>query len=298
MPSKTSLPRASSVTHEHLLACLNTVARFGDGGDAGSTFRILDVGCGDGKMMAYVCRCLQLLYPAQDIEIYGFDVLDHGLQPKQFMQRTVAKLSDDLPSIDWSKRVFAVSVNDPWPFTDKFFDMVISNQVMEHVKEPSRFLAEHFRVLRAGGYGIHLFPLKHYIYEGHLLLPVVHRIDSWNCMRTYIKMLSMVGLGKYREHNRIHGVECNEFAKRHADYIYFLTHYLTEGEALNIARAAGFRASFTFSREFYVAKLRSLLGLEQAQRYTFAGRGIGDALSVKLLRYLSSVTLVLEQRNV
>lgn len=248
-------------------------------------------------MIAYVLNCLQLIHPAQKIDIYGFDVLDHGIQPTQFMQRAISKLSEDCPNIDWSKRLFAVSVKEPWPFSDEFFDVVLSNQVMEHVRAPSRFLAEHYRVLCSGGYGLHLFPLKHYIYEGHLLLPWVHRIKSWDYLRTYIKGLSRIGLGKYRAHHRAYGVTCNEFAERHADYVYFLTHYLTEDEALAVSRTAGFRASFKFSHEFYFAKLRSLFGWEPAQRYRFQGRAFSDAIAVKFLRYLSSVTLTLEKQN-
>jgi SAM-dependent methyltransferase len=295
----TSLPRATSITHTHLFACLNTVLqerRTNVGGAAGA--RILDAGCGDGALIAHVWRCLQILYPDQTIEIYGFDVLDHGVQPREYMEKTIAKLTTECPGVEWRERVAAIKTDDPWPFADDFFDVILSNQVLEHVREPERFLREHFRVLVPGGHAFHLFPLKHYVYEGHLLLPWVHRIRSWDHLCSYIDFLSRFGLGKFAEHHRATGISRAEFARRHADYVYFWTHYLVEREALDVARSVGFRASFKFSKEFYTAKLRSLLKREPRSRYGVEGRAFADSVWVKLLRYLSCVTLTLRKENV
>jgi SAM-dependent methyltransferase len=295
-----SIPAASSITHEHVFACLNTRlhAHFVREPENPRPLRVLDAGCGDGRMMSYFWKCLQELYPSKQIELYGFDVLDHGVQPKEFMQRAVSRLSEECPGTDWTQRTVGIRVNEPWPFPEAFFDVVVSNQVMEHVSAPRQFLAEHFRVLVQGGSGFHLFPLKHYIHEGHLLLPLVHRIRSWDYMRTYIEALSALGLGKYPEHRRASGVSRKEFAERHADYIYFWTHYLTESQALDIAKSAGFRASYRFTREFYSSKLRSLARARRRARYATDARSWMDAMSVKLLRYASSVTLSLEKQNV
>src|SRR5688572_26245913 len=177
----TALPRAASITHAHLMACLNTALcerRFGI--DQPVELRILDAGCGDGELIAHISRSLQILHPGNKIDIYGFDVLDHGVQPREFMARTIAKLTATCPGIDWPERVAAIKLGDAWPFANDFFDVVISNQVLEHVSEPERFFRDHFRVLAPGGHAFHLFPLKHYVYEGHLLLPWVHRIRSWD----------------------------------------------------------------------------------------------------------------------
>lgn len=297
MDSSADLPRAASITHAHLLACVNTALNERPTA-AGAPVRILDAGCGDGRMLAYLAKCLGTLRPGAQIELYGFDVVDHGVQPQAFMQRTIANLQQECPQVDWSQRLLAARSGDPWPFADGFFDLVVSNQVLEHVHAPQRFFAEHFRVLMRGGRGYHLFPLKHYIYEGHLLLPWVHRIRSWDLMRAYIGWLSVLGLGKYREHARSTGISRSQFAERHADYVYFWTHYLTEREVAAVSRASGLRTCFRHTGEFYLAKLRSMCGLRPKRVYAAHGRGVlGAAVGVKFLRYLSSVTLTVEKQN-
>lgn len=298
MTDNVDLPRAVSITHEHLLACVNTGIQERPAA-ASVPLRILDAGCGDGRLLVYLSKCLHSLHPQQHVELYGFDVLDHGVQPQAFMQRTIATLQQECPGVDWSQRVLAAKLEDPWPFAADFFDVVLSNQVLEHVHAPQRFFAEHFRVLASGGCGYHLFPLKHYIYEGHLLLPWVHRIRSWELMRAYVAWLSSLGLGKYREHQRASGVSRAEFAERHADYVYFWTHYLTEREVVEVSRASGFRTCFRHTGGFYGAKLRSMLGAQPKRSYAASGRTpLRDAVRVKFFRYLSSVTLTLEKQNV
>jgi SAM-dependent methyltransferase len=62
------------------------------------------------------------------------------------------------------------------PFGDAVFDTVLCNEVLEHVPEPSRLLAEIAHVLRPGGvlllttpqtWGLHLEPYDFYRYTKH-----------------------------------------------------------------------------------------------------------------------------------
>jgi SAM-dependent methyltransferase len=290
------LPAAHSVTHVHLLACVLTELARRDP-PAGATLRILDAGCGDGRFLAYLDECLTRLRPQWTVEPFGFDVIDHGVQPQGFIDRAVGQLAERRPALDWSDRIRAIRASDPWPFEDAGFDLVLSNQVLEHVQDPARFLGEVRRVLVQGGASLHLFPLKHYIHEGHLLLPWVHRIRSHDLRRGYITFLSRLGLGKFRQHHRDTGVSLATFAERHADYMAFWTHYLSEAEALEAARRAGLRASFRYTSGFYAQKLRSLARRPPGLHYATGPRGLWDSLSVKLLRYVSSVTLTLHKEN-
>ena len=47
-----------------------------------------------------------------------------------------------------------LSINAPWPFEDGDFDLIVSNQVLEHLPNTDHFFRELYRVLKLGGYAI------------------------------------------------------------------------------------------------------------------------------------------------
>jgi len=67
--------------------------------------KILDVGCGKGFLLYE----LQLLIPG--LEIHGFDISEHGLKHRH---------------PDFKGQLFQHRAQDPFPFKDKEFDLVIS----------------------------------------------------------------------------------------------------------------------------------------------------------------------------
>jgi SAM-dependent methyltransferase len=288
---------ADSLTHVHLGSCLVSEIKRASSSVNADPIRILDAGCGNGRLVAYLEARLARELPQARFEVFGYDVVDHGVQSEGFLETTKVQLRATWPEIDWNYRIRAIGVNDPWPFDSSYFDFVVSNQVLEHVCDHSTFFRECFRVMRRGGVSVHLFPLKHYVYEGHLFLPWVHRIRSHDLRRAYIRALSALGLGKFRSIHRATQMPLDEYAERHADYMAFWTNYLAESEVLDLARAEGLRACFRYTREFYMQKLRSVFRFAAQSSYSNSSRAVGDAIAVKFLRYLSSVSLFLEKEN-
>jgi SAM-dependent methyltransferase len=195
----TSSIDAKSITHVHLLRVVATELKARQSG----AVRLLDVGCGDGALVEYVFRRLPDLAPGVTPEIYGFDVCDHGVQAEGFMDATLATLAAAHRDVPWGARISSIGQDDAWPYEDASFDAVMSNQVMEHVADHDRVFAETSRVLRDGGYAVHLFPLKHCLWEDHLNLPLAHRIVHHDLLRWYIKSMSRLGFGKFGEHRRL-----------------------------------------------------------------------------------------------
>jgi SAM-dependent methyltransferase len=259
--------------------------------------RILDLGCGDGRLLSYLATNLPLLQPGVRFELYGLDVDDSDVQERGFLDRARALLRERVPSEDWDARLIALSTTDVWPFADDFFDAIVSNQVFEHIADHAFVLRQIARTLRTGGYSVHLFPLAHYVYEGHLLLPFVHRIRDFDLQRAYIRTLSRLGLGKFAGHRRTTGVSLEEFSERHADYMHFQTNYLTYREAMTLAKRARLRGSLRYTQEFYGAKMRSLLKRAPRYEYRVNRSALVDWSAAKLLRYVSSVTLCFEKRD-
>jgi ubiquinone/menaquinone biosynthesis C-methylase UbiE len=70
---------------------------------------------------------------------------------------------------------------DALPFADASFDLITANMVMEHVKEPTRILAEVRRVLRPGGWFLFHTPnFKYYqIFIASLIPDFIKRRIIW-----------------------------------------------------------------------------------------------------------------------
>jgi SAM-dependent methyltransferase len=284
--------QAKSITHVHLLS---VVASELDARGRDEPLRVLDVGCGDGALLEYFTQRLPE-FTAQRTDLYGFDVHDHGVQSDGFMAATLARLTAARQDIPWGSRISSIAQTDAWPYDDGSFDVVLSNQVLEHIADHARLFAETRRVLRDGGYAVHLFPLKHYIWEDHLKLPLVHRIAYFDLLRTYIRGLSRLGLGKFHEHQRLYHTTLDEFSEQHADFMLHYTNYQSYRDFVRLAKDHGLRLSFRYTKEFYLLKLRSMMGRPAKRRYRRQS-ALGEWLAFMGLRYASSVTLFLEKRG-
>ncbi len=286
------LDKAASITHEHLLAVIRTECK---SGAQTRHFRILDAGCGNGLLIAYLHGTLPKLSPEIGFEIFGLDVSDHGVQASGYFAKTVEMLTARFPGIDWPSRLTLTTVNCDWPYSDGFFDAVVSNQVCEHVGNHDHFFSEIRRTLRAGGFSVHLFPLVNYFWEGHLRLPFVHWIRHWDVLYAYVKSLSRIGLGAFKIHRRRFGASLDDYARQHADYVHYCTNYISYGQVLRLAKRNRLRASFRYTQEFYWRKLRSLLGMSPEFEYRRDRSATVDWCATFFLKYVSSVTLFLEK---
>ena len=284
---------AKSSTHEHMLAVVMTERKAR--GEAGP-LRVLDVGCGDGALLGYLAGRIVQLSAEPAPEFYGFDVRDHGVQVEGFMAATLQALTSSDPVYPWASRISSIGRADAWPYPDDFFDVVMSNQVLEHVDDHDRLFAETRRVLREGGYAVHLFPLKHVLWEDHLQLPLAHRISYFELLRAYIRGMSRLGFGRYPVHRRDMGMTLDGYTERHADYMLHYTNYLTYREMARVAKRHGLRPSFRYTKEFYLLKLRSLFGRAPKVLYE-RQHAIAEWLAFMSLRYVSSITLFLEKRE-
>jgi len=93
---------------------------------------LLDVGCADGAKTAQYAASLQV--PAENV--HGMDVFDKYVEAAGKRLRAV-KLDLEL---------------EPFPFPDEKFEVVLCNQILEHLKNIFLPLSEMERVLKTGGY--------------------------------------------------------------------------------------------------------------------------------------------------
>ena len=273
------------MTSRHLQSCVNTVLKMSV---ASKVTRILDVGCGDGLLIKYLAQSFSVSHPGREIEVFGMDVHDHGVQAPGYWAKTLSLLSGTFPTIDWRQRLRLVSIADPWPYPDSYFDVVVSNQVLEHVGDHLHFFQEHRRELSSSGTGFHLFPLHHCIIEPHLMLPLVHWVADQGRRETAIAMATRLGFGKFAGP----GHERSSYAAAHSEYLEHQVNYQTQHGIAAVAAAAGLAPSFARTHFYYLQKLRSIMGRPSVETYPPSGTPAANVLA-SLLRYVSSVTLEL-----
>jgi SAM-dependent methyltransferase len=265
--------QASSITHQHLLAAIATEMR------GRPTFKVVDVGCGAGKLIHYLAVGLPAIFPGAAIEVDGFDVAD-------FAPHGHSNLASETKTVRSS---------DPWPYPDNSVDVIISNQVIEHVFNPAFFFREVARCLKLDGISIHLGPFKNVIWEDHVCIPLAHRITKPAFIRVMAKVLFKNQRFKQRA-LEIPGGEEREFGECAADYIRKYTRYMTHREAKRLTADAGLTASFDYTPRFYISKLRSMG--KRPPVYFYPKAPTFDSLSYWFARYISSITLVLRHRPI
>lgn len=129
----------------------------------GSGVRILDLGCGSGDMVGIL---RQHGYQAwgSDLEVQGKG------DPSQFL------------GMDPSTGQIATG--------DGTFDVVISNQVLEHVMDLPACFQEIRRILRPGGVSLHAFPSRWSLLEQHVNVPFGGVFRS----RGYLRLWAVMGI--------------------------------------------------------------------------------------------------------
>lgn len=140
--------------------------------------RILDYGCGKGELVA--------LARQKGLDFHGVDTYD--LIYEDWENNLAADAKDAITRIQ-NGRIIA---------PDHSFDVVVSNQVFEHVTDPAPALAEIARVLKPGGTFLALFPTRDIWFEGHVGIYFAHWLTPWpNLQLAYLRFARQLGFGYY-----------------------------------------------------------------------------------------------------
>lgn len=229
---------------------------------------ILDVGCGDGTLISRVAEQFSC-------HAAGFDSDQYGLQH----EATVGKQAGT--SVD----IRATLPDGSWPFDNDSMDVVLSNQVLEHVVDIEQFCAEARRVSRPRALGVHVFPTRHVLMEWHMTVPIAHRFRDHDSRAKVIELFSRAGLGNYGYQAVPLGVGVEQFSAEHADYLRTYTTYRTWRELADTFHRYGFRVTYRYTSML----LRTAMGGKNKPLPPLL-----ESLVFPLTRAAASITLLTE----
>jgi SAM-dependent methyltransferase len=289
-----ALPRHRSITHLHIFAVTNTLLGKRSWVPGNHPIRILDIGCGDGWLMRYLVEMFALVHPEQSVEVHGFDVHEQGYGVREEFERAVRNLADGCPDTDWARRIKIISAAEPWPYAEEFFDIAVSNQVLEHVADIQHYFSSLRRVLKADGFSVQLLPVSQVFLEGHVRVPLAHWIRDVRLQQDLIEVSNRIGIGLWKRDRLIfEEADITQYAKSQAAYLNTSTFYRTFDELYRACNKNRLAISYHYTKDFYFAKLRHLAGRRPRLRYRSRTMSIVELLSFLALRYVSAVTLAI-----
>ena len=97
--------------------------------------RVLDLGCGTGFPLLELAQRL-----GPSCQIYGLDPWERAAQ----------RICLKIQTLNVKNVIVVKGVGETMPFQDDFFDLIVSNNGINNVKDPERVLSECFRTSRSG----------------------------------------------------------------------------------------------------------------------------------------------------
>lgn len=136
-----------------------------------SHLKVLDFGCGKGNLVNALFE--------EGYDTYGCDIEEYWMTNS---------------TVDATKFKLIPLAPYTLPYPDNYFDVVISITVMEHAQNKEEIFKEIHRVLKPGGYSMHLFPSKWYLpSEPHIYVPLVNcfwpKVPKW-----YLSFWALLGI--------------------------------------------------------------------------------------------------------
>jgi len=189
-----------------------------------SDIRILDWGCGRGIS---VIKLLDEGYDAYGVEID---------------QNTMTKGFKLLTNRGYDPKERILHVNNSSKFEDQFFDIVFSEQVLEHVEDLDAVVCEFGRITKNSGVGVHAFPGAKNIIEVHLFMPFVHWLPK-NFLR-FIVLYFFVMQGKYPAWPETYNKDKLAITKVFYQYLNKKTYYRDINKILKVFSKYGMQSKY------------------------------------------------------
>lgn len=182
--------------------------------------KILDWGCGKGDLVKFLND--------HGYDCYGLEVEDN------------IKVKDQLKIYDddfLKKKIFYIKHDNRTKFMSNFFDIVITNQVLEHMSNKIEFINELRRILKTGGFSYNILPAKFRLIEVHIKMPFVHWFPKNNLRKILIIFFNIFKINHWSECKNL---SFNQQVKYYFEYSVNKTFYLSANDLFNDFKENGF----------------------------------------------------------
>lgn len=215
------------------------------------SIRVLDWGCGRGRSVAKLCEL--------GFDAYGVDIDSLPLENGYQLFRNNG----------WEpeRRLALLGSGCRTPFEDRFFHFVFSDQVLEHVKGIDDVCRELERITAPGGIGLHRYPARFTVLEGHLYMPFVHWLPK-NRLR-YLLILLSCALGVHPGWAEVSGMGLLGRAEAYYEYSVLKTYYRLSSRVRRRFESAGFEVEFVTTKSVNLNRrrwFRRLMRVKAAER--------------------------------
>lgn len=173
--------------------------------------RVLDFGCGAGALVR--------MFRKAGYDAYGADIRWPGADYGDLLATDLGR--------DGVLRYY--EEGGELPFEDDFFDVIVSDQVFEHVVPMEATVGELQRICRPGGVTYHHFPASLVWREGHIGIPFSHRLPRGQPRLFYTAVLRRLGLGIFKDER-----PAREWAAEKLDWIDRWTVYRPANEIASV----------------------------------------------------------------
>lgn len=188
--------------------------------------KILDWGCGRGRAVATL--------RSEGHSAFGVDVdravmangyplfLARGFDPSSLLLH-----ADDVKTMDADQ-----------------FDIICSEETIEHITDLRTAAREMFRLLRPGGIAIHSFPGALWLIEPHIHIPIVHWLPNSKLRRMLVTFFLTLGFGPSPPWPEARNRSLHSKSAIYSRYLLEKTCYRSESVLNGIFRDAGFDSQF------------------------------------------------------
>jgi SAM-dependent methyltransferase len=194
-------------------------------GKSAAQMRVLDWGCGRGRFVLWLRE--------QGFDAYGVDIdpepVNNGLPLFE------AKGYNNTP-------LSVISADGRTQYEDGFFDFVMTNNVLEHVSDLGKVMAEIGHLTSKDGGGYHIFPAQRQPIEGHLFMPFVHWLPAGGLRKAVIR--SCVKMGREPHWTEVEGRSLEEKTQVYFDYSINHIFYRPFKEIKDQFKRLGFKVTF------------------------------------------------------